>query len=65
MRRSRLYVIERKNEKERQSQEQTRKWMTSLAACDEFTRVAIGLPLGPDNPEMIELRGKEILPALR
>jgi hypothetical protein len=46
-------------------QEQTRKWMTSLAACDEFTRVAIGLPLGPDNPEMIELRGKEILPALR
>jgi len=39
--------------------------MTSLAACDEFTRVAIGLPLGPDNPEMIELWGKEILPALR
>jgi len=65
MKRSRLYVIEEKMKRKHRSQEQTRKWMTSLAACDEFTRVAIGLPLGHDNPEMIELWGKEILPALR
>jgi len=65
MQRSRLYVIEEKMKRKHRSQEQTRKWMISLAACDEFTRVAMGLPLGPDNPEMIELRGKEILPALR
>jgi 5,10-methylenetetrahydromethanopterin reductase len=37
----------------------------SLAAHDEFTQVAIGVPLGPDIPEVIDLWGKEILPALR
>ena len=37
----------------------------SLAADDEFTQVAIGVPLGPDIPEVIDLWGKEILPALR
>jgi alkanesulfonate monooxygenase SsuD/methylene tetrahydromethanopterin reductase-like flavin-dependent oxidoreductase (luciferase family) len=37
----------------------------SLAARDEFTQVAIGVPLGPDIPEVIDLWGKEILPALR
>jgi 5,10-methylenetetrahydromethanopterin reductase len=36
----------------------------SLAARDEFTQVAIGVPLGPDIPEVIDLWGKEILPAL-
>ena len=36
-----------------------------LAARDEFTQVAIGVPLGPDIPEVIDLWGKEILPALR
>jgi hypothetical protein len=28
-------------------------------------QVAIGVPLGPDIPEVIDLWGKEILPALR
>jgi 5,10-methylenetetrahydromethanopterin reductase len=37
----------------------------SLAARDGFTQVAIGVPLGPDIPEVIDLWGKEILPALR
>jgi 5,10-methylenetetrahydromethanopterin reductase len=37
----------------------------SLAARDQFTQVAIGVPLGPDIPEVIDLWGKEILPALR
>ena len=37
----------------------------SLAARDEFTQVAIGVPLGPDIPEVIDLWGKEILLALR
>jgi 5,10-methylenetetrahydromethanopterin reductase len=37
----------------------------SLAARDEFTQIAIGVPLGPDIPEVIDLWGKEILPALR
>jgi 5,10-methylenetetrahydromethanopterin reductase len=37
----------------------------SLAAGDEFAQVAIGVPLGPDIPEVIDLWGKEILPALR
>jgi 5,10-methylenetetrahydromethanopterin reductase len=37
----------------------------SLAARDGFTQVAIGVPLGPDIPEVIDLWGKEILSALR
>jgi 5,10-methylenetetrahydromethanopterin reductase len=37
----------------------------SLAERDKFTQVAIGVPLGPDIPEVIDLWGKEILPALR
>jgi len=37
----------------------------SLAVDHGFTQVAIGVPLGPDIPEVIELWGKEILPALR
>jgi 5,10-methylenetetrahydromethanopterin reductase len=37
----------------------------SLAARDGFTQVAIGVPLGPDIPEVIDLWGKEILPAFR
>jgi alkanesulfonate monooxygenase SsuD/methylene tetrahydromethanopterin reductase-like flavin-dependent oxidoreductase (luciferase family) len=37
----------------------------SVAAGDEFTQIVIGVPLGPDIPEVIKLWGKEILPALR
>lgn len=37
----------------------------SLAAGDEFTQIVIGVPLGPDISEVIELWGKEILPVLR
>jgi 5,10-methylenetetrahydromethanopterin reductase len=37
----------------------------SLATRDEFSQIAIGVPLGPDIPEVIDLWGKEILPALR
>jgi 5,10-methylenetetrahydromethanopterin reductase len=37
----------------------------SLAARHGFSEVAIGVPLGPDVPEAIDLWGKEILPALR
>jgi 5,10-methylenetetrahydromethanopterin reductase len=37
----------------------------SLAARDRFTQVTLGVPLGPDIPEVIDLWGKEILPALR
>ena len=37
----------------------------ALAARNEFTQVTIGVPLGPDIPEVIDLWGKEILPALR
>ena len=37
----------------------------SLAARHGFSEIAIGVPLGPDVPEAIELWGKEILPALR
>lgn len=37
----------------------------SLAVRDEFAQIAIGVPLGPDIPEVIDLWGKEILPALR
>jgi alkanesulfonate monooxygenase SsuD/methylene tetrahydromethanopterin reductase-like flavin-dependent oxidoreductase (luciferase family) len=36
----------------------------SLAARDGFTQVALGVPLGPDIPEVINLWGNEILPAL-
>jgi len=37
----------------------------SLAARHGFSEVVIGVPLGPDVPEAIDLWGKEILPALR
>jgi 5,10-methylenetetrahydromethanopterin reductase len=37
----------------------------ALAARDEFSQIVIGVPLGPDIPEVIDLWGKEILPALR
>jgi alkanesulfonate monooxygenase SsuD/methylene tetrahydromethanopterin reductase-like flavin-dependent oxidoreductase (luciferase family) len=37
----------------------------SLAARHEFTQVLIGVPLGPDVQEVIDIWGKEILPALR
>jgi 5,10-methylenetetrahydromethanopterin reductase len=37
----------------------------SLAARDEFTQITLGVPLGPDIPEVIDLWGREILPALR
>ena len=37
----------------------------ALAARDGFTQVTLGVPLGPDIPEVIDLWGKEILPALR
>ena len=37
----------------------------SLAARDGFTQITLGVPFGPDIPEVIELWGKEILPALR
>ncbi|HTG18274.1 MAG TPA: LLM class flavin-dependent oxidoreductase, partial [Blastocatellia bacterium] len=39
--------------------------MFSLAARDEFIQIALGVPLGPDIPEVINLWGTEILPALR
>ena len=37
----------------------------SLAVRQGFSEIAIGVPLGPDIPEVIDLWGKEILPALR
>jgi alkanesulfonate monooxygenase SsuD/methylene tetrahydromethanopterin reductase-like flavin-dependent oxidoreductase (luciferase family) len=37
----------------------------ALAARDGFNQIALGVPLGPDVPEVIELWSKEILPALR
>ncbi len=37
----------------------------SLAAQEEFIEIAIGVPLGPDIPEVIDLWAKEIFPALR
>lgn len=37
----------------------------SLAARHHFSEIVIGVPLGPDIPEVIDLWGKEILPALR
>lgn len=36
----------------------------SLAAREGFTQIAIGVPLGPDIREVIELWAKELLPAL-
>jgi hypothetical protein len=37
----------------------------SFAMRHEFSEIVIGVPLGPDIPEVIDLWGKEILPALR
>ena len=37
----------------------------SLAARHGFSEIAIGVPLGPDVPEAIDLWGNEILPTLR
>ena len=37
----------------------------SLAARDGFTQITLGVPLGPDIPEVIDIWGKDILPALR
>jgi alkanesulfonate monooxygenase SsuD/methylene tetrahydromethanopterin reductase-like flavin-dependent oxidoreductase (luciferase family) len=37
----------------------------SLAARDGFAQITLGVPLGPDIPEVIDLWGTEILPALR
>jgi len=37
----------------------------SLAVRHGFSEIAIGVPLGPDVPEAIDLWGKEILPAMR
>jgi 5,10-methylenetetrahydromethanopterin reductase len=37
----------------------------SLAVRHDFGEIAIGVPLGPDVPEAIDLWGQEILPALR
>jgi alkanesulfonate monooxygenase SsuD/methylene tetrahydromethanopterin reductase-like flavin-dependent oxidoreductase (luciferase family) len=37
----------------------------SLAAREEFAQVSIGVPAGPDIAEVIDLWGKEILPAVR
>ena len=37
----------------------------SLATRHGFSEIAIGVPLGPDVPEAIDLWGKEILPALK
>jgi alkanesulfonate monooxygenase SsuD/methylene tetrahydromethanopterin reductase-like flavin-dependent oxidoreductase (luciferase family) len=37
----------------------------SLAVRHGFSEIAIGVPLGPDVPEAIDLWGKEILPALK
>ena len=37
----------------------------ALAARDGFSQITLGVPLGPDIPEVIELWSKELLPALR
>jgi alkanesulfonate monooxygenase SsuD/methylene tetrahydromethanopterin reductase-like flavin-dependent oxidoreductase (luciferase family) len=37
----------------------------ALAARHGFNEISIGVPLGPDVPEAIDLWGKEILPALK
>ena len=39
--------------------------MFSLAARERFTEIIIGVPLGPDVQEVIDIWGQEILPALR
>jgi 5,10-methylenetetrahydromethanopterin reductase len=39
--------------------------MFALAARDGFSQITLGVPLGPDIPEVIEIWGKELLPALR
>jgi len=39
--------------------------LVSLAARDGFTQITLGVPLGPDIPEVIRLWGEEILPMLR
>lgn len=39
--------------------------MFALAARDSFSQITLGVPLGPDIPEVIEIWGKELLPALR
>ena len=39
--------------------------MFALAAHDGFSQITLGVPLGPDIPEVIEIWGKELLPALR
>jgi hypothetical protein len=36
-----------------------------LAAQHGFSEISIGVPLGPDVPEAIDLWGTEILPALQ
>jgi alkanesulfonate monooxygenase SsuD/methylene tetrahydromethanopterin reductase-like flavin-dependent oxidoreductase (luciferase family) len=36
-----------------------------LAAREDFTQVTLGVPLGPDIPEVIDLWGEDILPTLR
>ncbi len=37
----------------------------ALAARDGFGQITLGVPLGPDIPEVIEIWGNELLPALR
>ncbi len=39
--------------------------MFSLATREGFTEIALGVPLGPDVQEVIDIWGEEILPALR
>jgi len=39
--------------------------MFSLAAREGFREIALGVPLGPDVEEVIDIWGQEILPALR
>jgi hypothetical protein len=39
--------------------------MFSLAAREGFPQITLGVPLGPDIPEVINLWGTEILPALQ
>src|SRR5690606_27558672 len=42
-----------------------RRNLFQLAARHGFSEITIGVPLGPDVPEAIDLWGTEILPALR
>jgi hypothetical protein len=39
--------------------------LLALAARDEFMQIVLGVPLGPDIPEVIDRWAKKILPALR